>query len=81
MPDPIYLLEVREVHKSYGATRVLRGVNFTVAPAEIHALLGSCLPTFRSDDIGMKGIHFPYAVFTERIGWADLDVRKLLGAA
>jgi ribose transport system ATP-binding protein len=40
MPDPTYLLEAREVHKSYGATRVLRGVNFAVAPAEIHALLG-----------------------------------------
>jgi ribose transport system ATP-binding protein len=40
MSGPAYLLEAREVHKSYGATRVLRGVNFAVAPAEIHALLG-----------------------------------------
>jgi ribose transport system ATP-binding protein len=35
-----FLLEVREVQKSYGATSVLRGVNFAVAPSEIHALLG-----------------------------------------
>ena len=40
MSDPDYLLEAREVQKSYGATRVLCGVNFAVAPAEIHALLG-----------------------------------------
>jgi ribose transport system ATP-binding protein len=40
MPNPAYLLEARAVHKSYGATRVLRGVDFAVAAAEIHALLG-----------------------------------------
>lgn len=34
------LLEVRGVEKSYGATRVLRGVNFSLLPGEIHALLG-----------------------------------------
>lgn len=40
MTGSAYLLEAREVYKSYGATRVLRGANFAVAPAEIHALLG-----------------------------------------
>jgi ribose transport system ATP-binding protein len=40
MAAPALLLEVRDVHKSYGPTSVLRGVNFAVAPAEIHALLG-----------------------------------------
>src|SRR5579875_3069220 len=40
MADRPYLLEAHEVYKSYGATRVLCGANFAVAPAEIHALLG-----------------------------------------
>jgi len=40
MTGSAYLLEAREVYKSYGATRVLRGANFAVAPGEIHALLG-----------------------------------------
>lgn len=34
------LLVVKNVEKSYGATRVLRGVNFTVRAGQIHALLG-----------------------------------------
>lgn len=40
MTAPAFLLEAREVQKSYGATNVLRGVNFAVAQSEIHALLG-----------------------------------------
>lgn len=34
------LLSVRGLEKSFGATQVLRGVNFTVRSGEIHALLG-----------------------------------------
>lgn len=34
------LISVRNLKKSFGATKVLRGVNFTVRPGESHALLG-----------------------------------------
>ncbi|MCO5734841.1 ATP-binding cassette domain-containing protein [Rhizobium sp. SSA_523] len=34
------LISVRDLIKSFGATKVLRGVNFTVLPGQIHALLG-----------------------------------------
>lgn len=34
------LLAAHSIEKSYGATRVLRGVDFTLAAGEIHALLG-----------------------------------------
>ncbi|NBE06935.1 sugar ABC transporter ATP-binding protein [Paragemmobacter ruber] len=34
------LLAARDVQKSYGATHVLRGVDFTLRAGEIHALLG-----------------------------------------
>ena len=34
------LISVRDLMKGFGATKVLRGVNFTVLPGEIHALLG-----------------------------------------
>ncbi|MDR2908814.1 MAG: sugar ABC transporter ATP-binding protein [Oscillospiraceae bacterium] len=34
------ILEMRDIHKSFGGTRVLHGVDFTVEPGEIHALLG-----------------------------------------
>ena len=34
------LLEARGIYKSFGPTRVLRGINFAVAAGEIHALLG-----------------------------------------
>jgi branched-chain amino acid transport system ATP-binding protein len=34
------VLELRDVHAGYGATPVLHGVGFTVAPGEIVALLG-----------------------------------------
>lgn len=34
------LLAVRGLEKRFGATRVLRGVDFTVRPGEVHALLG-----------------------------------------
>lgn len=37
---PAFLLHAQEVTKSFGPTRVLRGINFAVAPGEIHALLG-----------------------------------------
>jgi Fe-S cluster assembly ATP-binding protein len=34
------LFEVRDLHAAAGATRILNGVDLTVAPGEIHALLG-----------------------------------------
>lgn len=34
------LLEARDIDKSFGPTKVLRGVNLSVASGEIHALLG-----------------------------------------
>jgi len=40
MQAPMFLLEARSIVKSFGPTRVLRGVNFLVAPGEVHALLG-----------------------------------------
>ena len=33
-------LEFRDIHKSFGAVRALRGVSFSVADAEAHALVG-----------------------------------------
>ena len=33
-------LEFRDVHKSFGAVRALRGVSFTVAAGEAHAVVG-----------------------------------------
>ena len=36
----MFLLEANTITKSFGPTQVLRGVNFAVAPGEIHALLG-----------------------------------------
>jgi simple sugar transport system ATP-binding protein len=38
MPQP--LLEAREIVKSFGRVRALRGANFTVNPAEVVALIG-----------------------------------------
>ena len=35
------LLEIRELAKSYGPVVALRNANFTVAPGEIHALMGA----------------------------------------
>src|SRR5919202_2517841 len=35
------LLTVRELSKRYGAVRALRSADLTVAPGEIHALLGA----------------------------------------
>jgi Fe-S cluster assembly ATP-binding protein len=34
------LFEVRDLHAAAGATRILNGVDLTIAPGEIHALLG-----------------------------------------
>jgi branched-chain amino acid transport system ATP-binding protein len=39
MPEPI--LAISGLHAGYGATEILRGVNLTVEPAEIVAVLGS----------------------------------------
>lgn len=33
-------IELRDVHKSFGATRVICGVSLKVAPGELHAILG-----------------------------------------
>src|SRR5919108_5580608 len=38
MADP--LLEARDIHKSFGRVRALRGANFTVYPGEVVALVG-----------------------------------------
>jgi ribose transport system ATP-binding protein len=35
-----FLLDARGITKSFGATRVLRGMDFSVAPGEVHAFLG-----------------------------------------
>ncbi|MDA8251798.1 MAG: sugar ABC transporter ATP-binding protein [Rhodospirillales bacterium] len=40
MADAPYLLDAQGIHKSYGATNVLRGADLAVAAGEIHALLG-----------------------------------------
>src|SRR5512135_1585056 len=34
------LLELRDVHKRFGATQALAGVDLSVAPGEVHALIG-----------------------------------------
>ena len=39
-PAPAPLLEARGLHKAFGATRALRGVDFALRPGEIHALVG-----------------------------------------
>lgn len=36
----VALISARNLQKSFGATKVLRGVNFTIRAGEIHALLG-----------------------------------------
>ncbi|MBB4008245.1 ATP-binding cassette domain-containing protein [Allorhizobium taibaishanense] len=38
--DKLPLISVRNLQKSFGVTKVLRGVNFTVSAGQIHALLG-----------------------------------------
>ena len=38
-PD-VELISVRNLHKCFGATKVLRGLNFTVRAGQVHALLG-----------------------------------------
>jgi ribose transport system ATP-binding protein len=43
VPEPAsspFLLDARRITKSFGPTKVLRGLDFAVAPGEIHALLG-----------------------------------------
>lgn len=35
-----FLLQAQRITKSFGPTKVLRGIDFAVAPGEIHALLG-----------------------------------------
>ena len=39
MPEP--LLTVNGLHAGYGATEILRGINFSVQPGEVVAVLGS----------------------------------------
>jgi len=34
------IVEMRNIAKTFGSTRALRGVDFTVMPGEVHALLG-----------------------------------------
>jgi ribose transport system ATP-binding protein len=36
----VFLLDARGITKSFGPTDVLRGVDFAIAPGEVHALLG-----------------------------------------
>ncbi|NLT97354.1 MAG: sugar ABC transporter ATP-binding protein, partial [Christensenellaceae bacterium] len=38
--EPQAVLEVRGIEKSFGATKALRGVNFSLRRGEIHALVG-----------------------------------------
>jgi len=57
------IVEMREITKTFGSTRALKGVDFTVAPGEVHALLGrngagkstlvSALSGFTPADSGM----------------------------
>ena len=35
------LLEAKNLHAAYGATRVLHGLNFSIAPGSITTLLGA----------------------------------------
>ena len=35
-----FLLDARGITKSFGVTKVLRGMDFCVAPGEVHAFLG-----------------------------------------
>ncbi|NBZ89329.1 sugar ABC transporter ATP-binding protein [Stagnihabitans tardus] len=65
------IVEMRQITKTFGSTRALRGVDFTVLPGEIHALLGrngagkstlvSCLSGIVAADSGRV-----------RIGQADI---------
>ena len=41
------LLQVHDLHKSFGALKVTDGVNLTVKRGEIHALIGPMAPERR----------------------------------
>lgn len=57
MPAPI--LEMRNVSKSFGATRALRDMSFAVMPGEIHALVGENGAGKSTLIKAMTGIHLP----------------------
>src|ERR1044072_8312133 len=40
MPDSVPVLEARDIHKSFGRVKALRGASFTVYPQEVVALVG-----------------------------------------
>ncbi|KYC63844.1 hypothetical protein B4099_1907 [Heyndrickxia coagulans] len=33
-------IEMHDIYKSFGANKVLEGVNFSLLPGEVHALMG-----------------------------------------
>jgi general nucleoside transport system ATP-binding protein len=39
-PAPASTFELRQIHKRFGSVQALRGVDFTLGPGEVHALLG-----------------------------------------
>jgi len=41
MPDPVPVIEIRDLHKSYGALDVLKGVDITARRGEVISLIGS----------------------------------------
>lgn len=38
------MIEMKNIYKSFGQNDVLRGVDFDIADAEVHALMGRMVP-------------------------------------
>ena len=68
---PMALLEVRGLHAGYGRVEILRGLDMTIEPAEIVAVLGSNGAGKSTLNYNVSGIYRPFA---GRITFAAQDI-------